>query len=153
MDTAPSQKCTWGIKVTANGCEIDSQYLTVRIPVGLWPREISINSTGYIAVATAMGTTYTRLHATIVLQLLLACHDSTCYSLSNVIVADEKSTSFHLYLRYSHKCVTIVFSIPSAIIWAQSHTASMVSARFSLFEHVIYSSGALHCRQCRAPQE
>ena len=38
------------------------------------------------------------------------------YSLSNVIVADEKSLSFHQYLRYSHKCVTIVFSIPGAII-------------------------------------
>ncbi len=38
------------------------------------------------------------------------------YSLSNVIVADEKLTSFDKYLRYSHNFGTIVFSIPSAII-------------------------------------
>ncbi len=75
------------------------------------------------------------------------------YSLSNVILADEKLTSFHQYLRYNHKRGTIAFSTPSAIIWAYSPIASMVSARFSLFEHVIYSWGALHCRQCRAPQE
>ncbi len=37
------------------------------------------------------------------------------YSLSNVMVADEKLTSFDKYLRYSHKLGTIVFSIPSAI--------------------------------------
>ncbi len=39
------------------------------------------------------------------------------YSLSNVIMADEKSTLFHQYLRYSHKYGTIVFSIPGAIQW------------------------------------
>ncbi len=53
-----------------------------------------------------------------------------------VIVADEKSTSFHQYLRYSHKHGTIAFSTPSAIIWAYSHIASMVELRFSLFEQL-----------------
>ena len=48
------------------------------------------------------------------LCLALAMH----YSLSNVILADEKMTSFHRYLRYSHKSVIIVFSIPGAILWA-----------------------------------
>ena len=38
------------------------------------------------------------------------------YSLSNVIMADEKFLSFHQYLRYSHDCGTIAFSTPSAII-------------------------------------
>ena len=38
------------------------------------------------------------------------------YSLSNVIMADEKLISFPQYLRYSHKCGIIVFSILSAII-------------------------------------
>ncbi len=38
------------------------------------------------------------------------------YTLSNVILADEKWTSFHQYLRYSHKLGTIAFSTPSAII-------------------------------------
>ncbi len=61
------------------------------------------------------------------------------YSLSNVIMADEKFLSFHQYLRYNHKYGTIAFSTPSAIIWAYSHIASIVSGRFSLFEHVIYS--------------
>ncbi len=41
--------------------------------------------------------------------------DIHSYSLSNVILADEKSTLFHQYLRYSHKYGTIVFSIPGAI--------------------------------------
>ena len=40
------------------------------------------------------------------------------YSLSNVIMVDEKYLSFHEYLRYSHKRGNIVFSTPSAIIWA-----------------------------------
>ena len=40
------------------------------------------------------------------------------YSLSNVILVDEKSTSFHRYLRYRHNCDTIVFSIPGTILWA-----------------------------------
>ena len=35
------------------------------------------------------------------------------YTLSNVILVDEKLTLFHQYLRY---CGTIVFSIPSAIL-------------------------------------
>ncbi len=39
------------------------------------------------------------------------------YSLSNVIAADEKWTSFLHYLRYSHKRSISAFSIPSAIIW------------------------------------
>ena len=75
------------------------------------------------------------------------------YSLSNVIVADEKSTSFLTYLTYSHKHGVIAFSTPSAILWAYSHIANMISAGFSLFEHAIYSWGALHCLQCRVPQE
>ena len=37
------------------------------------------------------------------------------YSLSNVILVDEKLSSFHQYLRYCHKSVTFVFSIPGAI--------------------------------------
>ena len=37
---------------------------------------------------------------------------------------DEKFTSFHQYLRYSHKCSIIVFSIPGAIVWAYSHISS-----------------------------
>ncbi len=42
---------------------------------------------------------------------------SACwYSLSNVILADEKFTLFHHYLRYCHKGFTFVFSIPSAIL-------------------------------------
>ena len=41
-----------------------------------------------------------------------------CYSLSNVIPVNEKFCSFHQYLRYCHKSVTIVFSIPDAILWA-----------------------------------
>ena len=38
------------------------------------------------------------------------------YSRSNVILVDEKLSPFHQYLGYSHKCGTITFSIPSAII-------------------------------------
>ena len=41
----------------------------------------------------------------------------TMYSLSSVILVDEKLTLFHQYLRYSHKCDTIVFSIPGTILW------------------------------------
>ena len=37
------------------------------------------------------------------------------YSLSNVILVD---TSFHQYLSNSHKCGTIVFARPGAILWA-----------------------------------
>ena len=40
------------------------------------------------------------------------------YSVSNVIVVDEKWTSFYQYLRYSRIRGTIVFSTPSTIIWA-----------------------------------
>ena len=55
------------------------------------------------------------------LQHALFCFACICslsedYSLSKVIVADEKSTSFYQYLRYSHKLGTIAFSTPSAII-------------------------------------
>ena len=39
------------------------------------------------------------------------------YHLSNVILVDEKFTSFHQYLRYCHKSGTIVFSIPGAMLW------------------------------------
>ena len=45
-------------------------------------------------------------------------HIMVTYSLSSVIMADEKFLSFHQYLRYSHKRGTIVFSIPGAIQWA-----------------------------------
>ena len=38
------------------------------------------------------------------------------YTLSNVIIVAEKSTSFHQYLRNCTKYGTILFSIPSAII-------------------------------------
>ncbi len=38
------------------------------------------------------------------------------YSLSNVILADEKFTLFHQYLRYCNKRGTVVFSMPSAIL-------------------------------------
>ncbi len=38
------------------------------------------------------------------------------YSLSNVIMADEKFLSFHQYLRYSLICGTSAISTPSAII-------------------------------------
>ena len=38
-----------------------------------------------------------------------------------------------------HWCGTIVFSIPSAIIWAHSDIASLVSAKLCLFEDVIHS--------------
>ncbi len=72
-------------------------------------------------------------------------HCYRSYTLSNVILADKKITLFHQYLRYSHKHGTIAFSKRGAIIWAYSHIASMVFARSSLFEHVIYSWGALHC--------
>ena len=41
--------------------------------------------------------------------------DDRSYSLSNVIVADEKILSFHQYLRYSYNRGTIEFSTPSAI--------------------------------------
>ena len=80
-------------------------------------------------------------------------HSEDFYSLLNVIGADGKWTSFYQYLRYNHKRGTIVFSTPSAIIWAYSHVSSTICHRIRLFEHVIYSWGALHCRQCRAPQE
>ena len=60
------------------------------------------------------------------------------YTLSNVILVDEKLTSFHQYLRCGHKSVTIVLSIPGAI---QFHIASLDSARLS-FEHAIYSEKA-----------
>ena len=36
------------------------------------------------------------------------------YSMSNVILVDEKFILFHQYLRYSPKSVTIVFSISGA---------------------------------------
>ena len=39
------------------------------------------------------------------------------YSMSNVILVDEKFTLFHQYLRYWHKGGTIVFSILGAILW------------------------------------
>ncbi len=68
----------------------------------------------------------------------LGKHYVVKYSLSNVILADEKSTLFHQYLRYNHKCGTIVFSIPSAII-SLSHIASLVSAKVCSFEYVTYS--------------
>ncbi len=68
------------------------------------------------------------------------------YSQSNVIMVDEKLASFHQYLRYSHKCGTTLFSVLSAIIWAYSHIASLVSVRFSSFEHVIYSWADVHCK-------
>ena len=38
------------------------------------------------------------------------------YSLPNVILVDEKWISFYQYLWYSHKCGTIVISIPGAIL-------------------------------------
>ncbi len=38
------------------------------------------------------------------------------YSLSNVILADEKLTSLHQNLGYCYKCGIIVFSIPGAIL-------------------------------------
>ena len=38
------------------------------------------------------------------------------YSLSNVIMADEKLTLFHKHLRYRHKWGTIVFCILGAIL-------------------------------------
>ena len=38
------------------------------------------------------------------------------YSMSNVILVDEKSTLFHQFLTYIHTCGTIVFSIPGAIL-------------------------------------
>ncbi len=66
---------------------------------------------------------------------------------SNVIMVDEKFTSFHQYLRCRHKSVTIVFSIPGAAVWVWSHIASLVSARLRLFEHAIYSWDGLHCLQ------
>ena len=44
-----------------------------------------------------------------------ACHSFRMYSMSNVILADEKFILFHQYLRYSHKCDIIVFSIPGTI--------------------------------------
>ena len=44
--------------------------------------------------------------------------DRSAATLSNVILVDEKLTSFHQYRRYSHKCGTIVFRIPSATTWA-----------------------------------
>ena len=46
----------------------------------------------------------------------LSIADNPDYTLSNVIVADEKFLSFHQYLRYRHKLGTIVFSTSSAII-------------------------------------
>ena len=39
-------------------------------------------------------------------------------TMSNITLVDENLTLFHQYLRYRHKCVTIVFSIPGAIWWA-----------------------------------
>ncbi len=38
------------------------------------------------------------------------------YSQSNVILVDEKFTSFHQYMKYCHKSVTIVLSIPGAVL-------------------------------------
>ena len=63
----------------------------------------------------------------------------------------------HKYLRYCHKCGTIAFSSPSAIIWASSDIDSIDSARVCLFEYVIYflrwpALPAAH-RQCRPSQE
>ena len=57
----------------------------------------------------------------------------------------RKLTSFHQYLRYCHKCDTIVFRIPGAISWVWSHIASMVSSRVCLFEPAIHTWGGLHC--------
>ena len=47
----------------------------------------------------------------------------TCFyrRLSNVIPGDEKFTSIHQYLRYGHRCVTIVFSI------TRRHLVSLIS--------------------------
>ncbi len=50
--------------------------------------------------------------------LVLETSIHAAYSLSNVIMADEKLALFHQYLRYRHKWGTIVFSIPGAILWA-----------------------------------
>ena len=58
-------------------------------------------------------------HAPLKIHLLVVC----CWVLvtleevKSVKLADEKLTSFHQYLRYSHKR-TIAFSKPSAITWA-----------------------------------
>ena len=40
-----------------------------------------------------------------------------CWGESTVIMADKKFTLFHQYLRYCHKCCTIAFSTPGAILW------------------------------------
>ncbi len=71
--------------------------------------DISIKST---TLCLALSSPSSKLNF-IFLAPLLA---KSTYSPSNVIVVDEKSTSFHQYLRYSHKCGTIAFSTPSAII-------------------------------------
>ena len=65
------------------------------------------------------------------------------YSLSNVIMADDKLASFPQYLRYSHKHSTIVFSTPSTIIWAYSHVSSTISHRI----HWITCSNKLNCAE------
>ncbi len=44
------------------------------------------------------------------------------YTLSNVILVDKKLTSFHQYLRYCHRCDTILFVIHSTILWTYSQT-------------------------------
>ena len=62
----------------------------------------------------------------------------TQYPLSNVILVDEKMILFHQYLRYCHICGSIVFSMASAIMLAQSHFASTIFDTIGLFEYVIY---------------
>ena len=63
-------------------------------------------------------------------------------SLSNAKMAVEKSTSVYQYLIYSHKHGTIVLIKPGAIILAYSQIVSMISVRYTLFVHVIYSCTA-----------
>ncbi len=60
-------------------------------------------------------------------------------NLSNVIEAEEKSPSFHGYLRYTLTCGIIAFSTRSTILSAYYHLPSTICNWVGLFEHVMYT--------------
>ena len=78
------------------------------------------------------------VHAWMYIYTLLDIEPYMWFSLSNVILVDEKFSSFHQYLKYCHESVIIMFRIPGAILLAYFHIASMFSAGDCLFEHPIY---------------
>ena len=78
------------------------------------------------------------------------------YSSSNIIMVDEKSALSNQYLNYCY----IQYLLSGSIVYNTNlhrmgyfHLLTMVSTKFSLFEHILHSCTQLHCFQCRPPSE